>query len=301
MMNKKLIKEINRINVLMELKNSIDVDYVYEQYEKVPSRDLDNTRVLSVKKELYIPKKDFSSLDLRSKEQVKEDNYKIYLNNLPRKFFKEIEDNLDGGWGDGYFDFAFEYDKAERTVKKFIKTPDEYATIIAALFSEKLQISVMDYIMTFFPEPNEPGTLRPTKEPSYYEETYALEVIQRISNHLSKFKKYNAVEGKFSWFKITLDDVIEYLHFILPAMSFLAGMIFGIPGMIVGAVLELVDAAIYYFYDGNSVKVTPLKDRAVLAVAAVIIQAAPEDPYVATDTFPATAETAEATAPVTEL
>jgi len=81
-MNKKLIKEINRINVLMELKNSIDINFIQEQFEKIKPKDSDNTSVQKNYPYRDIPKIKISS----SPSDPNEGKYYAYVDENGRDY-----------------------------------------------------------------------------------------------------------------------------------------------------------------------------------------------------------------------
>lgn len=173
----------------------------------------------------------FSSFDsnlidkLNKNIELSEKQYSVDTEKFTRT---EISSNRTIGGTFILEDFYFDYGKIFNTVKD-LNSSDNY------LFPD----GVYNFFTQFFGGDNV-NTIKNKIE------------IQNVSNR----PKLNSGDG---WKQISYTNrvtnetqwgpIVESLHIILPATSFVLNVFGGPPGMVIGAGLETIDAALYQFYD----------------------------------------------------
>jgi hypothetical protein len=173
----------------------------------------------------------FSSFDLNMVEKLKnnidlsEKSYSVDVDNFKRS---EISTNRTIGGTFILEDFYFNYGEIFNTVKN-LNSSENY------LFPD----GVYNFFTQYYGGDNV-NTIKTSIE------------VQNVSNR----PKLNPGDG---WKQISFTNrvtnetdwkpIVETLHIVLPATSFILNVFGGPPGIVIGAALETIDAGLYQFYD----------------------------------------------------
>ena len=236
-------------------ENGRDYNPFILTFDKQPSK---NTRPISKELYNYLKNKELETKSNIEKNKIKSSTETLnYVSKNLAKYdaqeiFDKIESIIDYPWWEPsptIRKFLGDEMKDTAAIVKTIKKEEVYLALLNILI-DKAYSSLMEYITKFFPIYNEDEPEGNWYKPQYYKvDRYIVE----ISNHLKRFNYLNESEGVYKLYTTEdwYDDLVEDLHLALPIISLGLNMFGGVWGMIGGAVLELIDAGLYYFYDDD--------------------------------------------------